>query len=51
MWPRLRAVVTDADEVAILDAMQHEHELLDPLVDASAHHSTSAAAVRSPRTW
>jgi iron-sulfur cluster repair protein YtfE (RIC family) len=33
LWPRLRAVVTAADEIAILDAMEAEHAELDPLLE------------------
>lgn len=33
LWPRLRAVVTEPDEIAVLDAMQAEHEALDPQLE------------------
>jgi hypothetical protein len=33
LWPRVRKAATDADEIAILDAMEHEHQLMDPLIE------------------
>lgn len=33
LWPRLRAVVTDRDEIAVLDAMEAEHAYLDPQLE------------------
>ena len=33
LWPPLRMVVTDPDEVAVLDAMDLEHAAIDPLVE------------------
>ncbi len=33
LWPRLRAAVTDPDEVEILDAMEMEHAELDPRLE------------------
>ncbi|HEY3087894.1 MAG TPA: hemerythrin domain-containing protein [Jatrophihabitantaceae bacterium] len=48
LWPRVRKAATDADEIAILDAMEHEHQLLDPLierVDASLRHGNDVSLV------
>jgi hypothetical protein len=33
LWPKLRAAVTNADESAVLDAMEREHAMLDPMLD------------------
>jgi iron-sulfur cluster repair protein YtfE (RIC family) len=33
LWPKLRAAVQHPDEVAILDAMEHEHADLDPGIE------------------
>ena len=33
LWPRVRKAATGKDEIAILDAMEHEHQLLDPLIE------------------
>ena len=33
LWPRLRAAVTDPEELDILDAMEAEHSELDPRID------------------
>jgi hemerythrin-like domain-containing protein len=52
LWPPLRAAVTVADELAVLDAMEREHAQLDPQLDAvetalcSRHGRTAAARVR-----
>jgi hemerythrin-like domain-containing protein len=32
LWPRLRAAVASGDEVEVLEAMEAEHALLDPLI-------------------
>jgi len=34
LWPPLRAAVTAAEDVAILDAMEREHAAIDPSLDA-----------------
>jgi hypothetical protein len=33
LWPRLRAVVSQPDEMAVLDAMEHEHAQIDPQLE------------------
>jgi hypothetical protein len=48
LWPRLRSAVTGDDEMATLDAMEAEHETLDPLIeriDKSLHLGHDTAVV------
>ena len=48
LWPRLRVAVTDAEEIAVLDAMQAEHAALDPQlerVEAALHGRDDASLV------
>lgn len=48
LWPRLRSAVRGDDEVATLDAMEAEHESLDPLIeqiDESLHLGHDVAVV------
>lgn len=33
LWPRLRLAISEPDEVAVLDAMEHEHAQIDPLLE------------------
>jgi hypothetical protein len=52
LWPRLRAAVTDADEIAVLDAMAAEHAELDPQlvrVEAALHGRDGAGLVTQLR--
>jgi hemerythrin-like domain-containing protein len=48
LWPRLRVAVTDADDIAVLDAMEAEHAALDPQlegVEAALHGRDGAGLV------
>ena len=52
LWPGLRAAVADADEIAVLDAMEAEHAALDPQlerVEAALHGQDDASLVTQLR--
>jgi hypothetical protein len=52
LWPRLRSAITGNDEVAVLDAMEAEHESLDPLIEQigeSLHLGDDVAVVSELR--
>lgn len=44
LWPQLRTVVSDWDDVAVLDAMVAEHDTLDPQLDRVESVLTTADA-------
>jgi hemerythrin-like domain-containing protein len=45
LWPRLRAAVSRSDELAVLDAMEHEHAQIDPQLErVDAAFATGGAA-------
>ena len=48
LWPRVRAVDLDAEDLAVLDAMEEEHGRLDPLlerIDAAIGRADPSALV------